>query len=166
MGTGQMLLTVLAVGLLGKVILSVNTSLLFSGEAVQVSEYRIDATSLGTSILEQADGLAFDEQSADSSINSLSSLTPANKLGMESGESYPNNIDDFDDFNNLTIIDSTEQSAKFTAKCTVSYVKISGTSVVTSSTPTWNKQITVKVYSASMPDTLTFTEVFSYWYYR
>ena len=166
MGTGQMLLTVLAVALIGQVILSVNTSLSYSGEAVQMSEYRIDASSLGTSILEKAEGQAFDAASATTTISTLASLTPANKLGMEAGESYPNNIDDFDDFNNLTIVDSTEQSARFTAKCTVTYVTVSGTSVVTSATPTWNKQINVTVSSPSMTDTLTFNEVFSYWYFR
>jgi MSHA pilin protein MshD len=163
MGTGQTLLTIMATMMLGRLILSVNTGTAESGAAIEMSAYRITGTSLGTSILEEASGMAFDEATVASDINSTSLLSTT--LGPESGEVYPD-FDDYDDFNGLTKVDSLQSSAVFTTKVKVEYVSISGSAIVVSATPTYNKRITVKVSSPSMTDTLKFYDVYSYWYFR
>ncbi len=163
MGTGQTLLTIMAMMMLGKLILSVNTSTAMSGAAIEMSAYRITGTSLGTSILEEASGMAFDEATVASDIHSTSLLSTT--LGPESGEVYPD-YDDFDDFNGLVRVDSLQGSAVFTTRVTVEYVSISGGAIVVTGTPTYNKRITVSVSSPSMTDTLKFYDVYSYWYFN
>ena len=56
MGLGQMLLSVLAMALLGGVMLMMNNTTLDSGSSVETTEYVIMANSLGISQMEQALG--------------------------------------------------------------------------------------------------------------
>jgi hypothetical protein len=60
MGLGQTMLTIMALVLLGRIVLSINTTTLDVGFTKDMAEYRITATSLGTSMLEQTSALAFD----------------------------------------------------------------------------------------------------------
>jgi len=167
MGTGQTLLTIAAMMMLSRMILSVNMNNAQSGGSIEMAAYRITATSLGTSIIEEASGLHFDELSDSVGISTPSSFTPANKLGPDgTSEVYPN-FDDFDDFNGLKKIDSLSGSAVFITNVTVQYVNISGNTITVSpSTQTYNKMMTVKVSSKFMTDTLTFQAVMSYWFFR
>ncbi|HTR81457.1 MAG TPA: hypothetical protein VMM58_07480 [Bacteroidota bacterium] len=165
MGTGQTVLTILAMMMLGRMALAVNQSNAQGGSSVEMAAYRITATSLGTSIIEEATGLAYDEKSDTVGISSVSSFTAANKLGPETGEHYPN-YDDCDDFNGLHKVDSLSGSAVFVTDVTVQYVSLTGSTIAVSGTQTYNKLITVKVSSPFMADTLTFQNVFSYWYFR
>lgn len=163
MGTGQTLLTIMAMMMLGRLVLSVNAATAESGGSIEMSAYRITGTSLGTSILEEASGVAYDEATVASDINSTSLLSTT--IGPESGEVYPD-YDDYDDFNGLARVDSLQSSAVFTTRVKVDYVSISGGAIVVSATPTYNKRITVAVSSPSMIDTLKFYDVYSYWYFR
>jgi len=165
MGTGQTLLTIMAMMMLSRMALSVNNSNAQSGSSVEMSAYRITATSLGTSIIEEATGLAFDEKSDTVGISNVSNFTAAGALGPESGEKYPA-YDDCDDFNGLHKIDSLQGSAVFVTDVKVEYVTLSGNTITVSATQTYNKRITVKVSSKFMPDTLVFQNVFSYWFFR
>ncbi len=45
-------------------------------------------------------------------------------------------------------------------------MSISGDSLVVSMGQTYNKLLTVKVWSKTMSDTLQFQTVYSYWYFR
>ncbi len=163
MGTGQTLLTIMAMLMLSRLILSVNTNTAQNGASIEMAAYRITGSSLGFSIIEEASGLAFDQASVASNITSTSQLSTT--LGPESGEVYPN-YNDFDDFNGLVKIDTVANSAVFKTTVVVQYVTVSGSNIVVSSTPTYSKQITVKVSSPSMSDTLIFQDVMSYWYFR
>ncbi len=163
MGTGQTLLTIMAMLMLSRLILSVNTNTAQNGASIEMAAYRITASSLGFSIIEEASGLAFDQASVASNITATSQLSTT--LGPETGEVYPN-FNDFDDFNGLVKIDTVANSAVFKTTVVVQYVTVSGSSIVVSSTPTYSKQITVKVSSVSMSDTLIFQDVMSYWYFR
>ncbi len=163
MGTGQTLLTIMAMMMLGRLILSVNTSSAMSGESIEMAAYRITGTSLGTSMIEEATGKAFDCKSDTVGISNPSSFSAT--LGKEAGEVYPD-FDDFDDFNNLHKVDSLIGSAIFATDVKVEYVSIVGNVITVSGTPTYNKRITVKVSSKSMSDTLKFSSVYSYWFFR
>jgi hypothetical protein len=80
------MMSVLAMGMLATVMLTVNTNSGDNNNAIQMSQYRIMAASLATSTLERATGLAFDQNTVSSDIAGTSYLTPANALGVETGE--------------------------------------------------------------------------------
>jgi len=160
---------------MGRVILSVNTNTLEVGFTKDMAEYRITATSLGTSMLEQSSALAFDENTVDSIATTASSLTIASLLGHDGVETSVNLFDDIDDYNGYIKIDSLSNSAIFKTKVTVSYVDISGSNVVSTTTRTFSKEVKVDVTSDYLvdysvapprPDTLRFKQIFSYWYFR
>ncbi|HTY60451.1 MAG TPA: hypothetical protein VMF59_16630 [Bacteroidota bacterium] len=172
MGLGQTMLTVLAMGMLATVMLTVNTNNTDSNTAVQMSQYRIMAASLATSTLERATGLAFDENSVNAPIPDETYLTT--NLGRETGEvdSLENTFDDFDDYNGFHKWVKADtvffRSADFRVWSSVDYVTIVGNDVVTSpmNARTFSKRITVYVSSPYMNDTLRYSTIYSYWFFR
>ncbi|MBK7257032.1 MAG: hypothetical protein IPI01_04345 [Ignavibacteriae bacterium] len=167
MGLGQMMLSVLAMALLGSVLLMMNNTTLDSGSSVETTEYVIMASSLGVSQMEQALGKAFDENTVSSDIGSVSSLSST--LGKE-GSEVETTFDDFDDYNGFTktiVGDSVFfRSATYMIRDSVDYVAISSNTVVTSASRTYHKRLRVWVSSPFMRDTLKFSTVYSYWYFR
>lgn len=175
MGLGQTMLTIMALVLMGRVILSVNTTTLDIGFTKDMAEYRITATSLGTSMLEQSSALAFDERTVDTAATSTTTLTVAASLGTDATESSADLYDDIDDYNNYTKIDTLTNSAIFKTRVVVSYVDVAGSAVSTTTTRTFNKEVLVNITSdylvdysvtPARPDTLRFKQIFSYWYFR
>ncbi len=164
MNTGQTMLTLGALMLLSFLALRINTNILSTEEVMQNSKFGVLAISLATSIIEEANQKAFDENSIDSSLTSTNELTAVGSLGKESGETYAT-FDDFDDYNNYTKQDTTMPSANFDISCKVVYVSSTNPDV-TSSSRTWNKKITISVTSQNMTDTVRVSSIFSYWYYR
>jgi hypothetical protein len=167
MGLGQMLLSVLAMALLGSVMLMMNSTTLDSGSSVEATEYEIMANSIGISQLEGALGKSFDENTITSDISSTASLTSTlGKEGIETEATF----DDFDDYNGFTKTITGDsvffRSASFFVRDSVDYVTISGNAVVNSMSRTYHKRLRVWVSSAYMRDTLTFSTVYSYWYFR
>ena len=167
MGLGQMLLSVLAMALLGSVLLMMNSTTLDSGSSVETTEYVIMASSLGVSQMEQALGKAFDENTVSSDVGSVSSLSST--LGKE-GTEVETTFDDFDDYNGFskTIVGDSVffRSATYEIRDSVDYVTISANTVVTSASRTYHKRLRVWVSSPFMRDTLKFSTVYSYWYFR
>lgn len=170
MGLGQMLLTILAIAMLGTLMLTVNTNTMDSGQAIEQSEYRIMATSLGISMLERANGLSFDENTLASDVSVPTSLTAS--LGRETGETAgkDSTYDDFDDYqgHDRWVLGNaiTFRSADYHLWSTVDYVGVTGDSVKTSASRTFHKRIRIWVSSPFMQDTLQFQSVYSYWYFR
>ena len=162
MNTGQMILTIGAMILLSTIMLRVNTLNLDTDSVRAEAQFGVLATSIATSIIEEAKGLAFDEASVSSNVDNLNDLSPV--LGKESGETRPD-FDDFDDFNNYFEVDSTMPSAVFDINCSVEYVDVPDVDIQ-SATKTWNKKITVMVSSKSMKDTIRISSIYSYWYFR
>jgi hypothetical protein len=195
MGTGQTMMTILAMMLMGRLILMVNENNANMGEAVKMSEYRIMATSLATSYLEEASGKEYDKKTLppnDPPTITSATCTGRGALGPEPGEVYPN-FDDFDDFNGLDRLDTLRDisgrivTAVFHVQGTVEYVKVEGGAVITEpGAPTYTKQLTITVTSVSMlkdnfsyalnkhnaaspanaQDTLVFRTLYSYWRLR
>ena len=148
--------------MLSTIMLRVNTLNLETDTIRYEAQFGVLATSLGTSIIEEAKGLAFDESTVTGAANDLTDLTLT--PGKESGETRAT-FDDFDDFNNYSEIDSTMPSARFSISCSVKYVDVPDVNVP-SAGRTWNKKITVLVTSESMRDTVRLESVYSYWYFR
>ena len=167
MGLGQSLMSLLALGLLGTILLIMNTNTLDSGSSVETTEYLIMANSLGISQLERASGLAFDENTVSGNVSSPSGLTLV--LRKEFGETEAT-FDDFDDYNGFSRWVTGDsiffRSADFLVLDSVDYVTISGNAVVNSASRTYHKRLRVWVSSPFMRDTLQFSTVYSYWYFR
>ncbi|MFA6469216.1 MAG: hypothetical protein WCW35_09970 [Bacteroidota bacterium] len=182
MGLGQTLLTIMALMLMGRLILTVNRTTLETGSTKDVAEYRITATSLGVSLLESAHDLAFDEATVDTFLtySQSSALTAAASFGKDLGETDMSTFDDIDDVHGYIRIDTIPNSAIFMSTATVQYLSVTPpTTITTTTTRTFNKLITVYVTSPYMvdyatvdstetpvQDTLKFQSVFSYWYFR
>lgn len=165
MNTGQTIISAGALALLSMIILRINTTFLNTNSILYESKFNITAMSLATSIIEEATSKAFDEKTDSASVSNVLQLSKS--LGKEAGEVYPY-FDDFDDFDGYTIStkgDPTFESAEFTITAHVYYVDSSNPEVK-SSVPTWNKKIDVDVVSPSMVDTIKFSQVYSYWYFR
>ena len=161
-----MILSLGAMILLTITIQNINKKTLYTEDTMYNSNFGITATSIASSIIEDAGKKRFDNvfYSGDSVVANVSSFTPANALGVDSGEvtSNPLTFNDFDDYDNYTTVDSTMPSAIYDVACSVCYVN-RATPDITLNTQSWHKKITVRVWSRSMQDTIAMSTIFSYW---
>lgn len=181
MGTGQMMMTILAMVLLSVVILTTNRNFYHTNTTMASSRYNILAVSVANSIIEDATGQRFDEITTGAQT-STSVLTAAASLGVESGEtaSNPKSFDDFDDYNayktnpklDTILVTGTNKKIIFNSICKVDYVTASAPSTGTT-TKTWHKRLRLFVYCPELRDPITLktdtvkiSTVFSYWYFR
>ncbi len=153
-----------AMVLLSTITLRVNTSNLMNETIRDEAQYGVLATSIATSIIEEATSKSFDESSDSTSVSSLGELTLAGSLGPESGET-DSTFDDFDDYNGFTKRDSTMPSAIFDVSCEVVYIHKSNLKVKSNSQQ-WHKKINVTVSSPFSQDTFKTSSIFSYWHFR
>jgi len=157
MNTGQMMLSIGAVVLLGATVIAVNRSSLQNGTILQQTQIGIYGVSLASSIIEEAAGKAFDANTVDDAVTSTSSLSTT--LGPETGETTPANsttqFDDFDDYNYLWAhpmkVGATGVDT-FTVKAKVYYVSDANPEVKVTG-PTWFKRMDVQVYGSGVADT-------------
>ena len=156
-----------AIFILSLIILNVNKRVLTTDDVMYDSNFGIIATSIATSIIEEASQKHFDELTDTSSVLSLSQLTSPANLGCEIGEdpSDSKTFNDFDDFNGYTNTDTTILNEEFKVRCTVVYVNSNGLDSQTNN-QTYHKKLTVFVSHPSMADTISQTTVFSYWTFR
>ncbi len=113
-------MTLGAMMLLATIMLRVNTANLTNESIRDDAQFGVLATSIATSIIEEAHSKAFDEKSDTTSIFDVTQLSSI--LGPESGESG-STFDDFDDYNGFTKRDSTMPSSVFDISCAVVYVE-------------------------------------------
>jgi hypothetical protein len=167
MNTGQMLLAIGAMILLSTIVLRVNNSFLLSDEVLDQSKYAFLATSIATSVIQEAKNLRFDEITTDSTIGEIKNKELFSAIGRETGE-YLDSVgtfDDFDDYNGWRDTVTTLPSAVFNVVCNVDYVSESNPTVAAAG-KTFNKRITVTVTSVFMRDVVQLSSVFSYWFLR
>ena len=162
MNTGQMMLALGAMILLSTTVLRVNSGFLMSDTVLDETKYNFLATSIATSIIQEAKDKAFDKATDSTSITDTKFLT--DKLGPENGE-VRENFNDFDDYHNYTGADSSMTSAVFYFTCTVDYIDENNPDV-TAGKKTWNKRLTITVTSPLMTDVITMSTIYSYWFFR
>ncbi|MDR3609768.1 MAG: hypothetical protein P4L27_04350 [Ignavibacteriaceae bacterium] len=184
MGTGQTMITLLAMVLLSFMILRVNNLFLQTTTTLNTTKFDVLAFSLAESMIQEIEANAFDQATVTAVVSSTSSLSTT--LGPESGETFAT-YNDIDDFNNYTRIDTVPEKSGvvFNIRCKVDYVTSTAPDVPTS-TKTWNKMITVYVTSpfmvqnsltnqyytkvtAATPiihDTVKLSQVYSYWNFK
>jgi len=163
MNTGQSLFSIGALLLLSLTVLRVNNSILITDGILQDSKLGVLATSIATSLIEEASKKAFDAASSEDAVLDLSELTSPSGLGPNSTET-PETFNDFDDYNGYTKLD-TVNSIDFKIACTVNYVDPTNLDGFTTA-KTWHKKMTVSITSSLISDTLKFASVYSYWHFR
>ncbi len=164
MNTGQTILTAIAIVFLGTNVLSVNRTFTQHGVILQQTETGVFASSLATSLIEEAQGKAFDKNSLDGYLQTTSDCTPIDSLGPEPGEQR-DQWDDFDDYNKLTDTVTIKDVDTFYRWATVCYVDSTNPSVATNYR-TFCKCLTVSVKAQSCQDTIRMSYLFSYWSFR
>lgn len=163
MNTGQTLLTIVAIVLLGTNVVSVNRTFIQHGVILQQTEIGIFGVSLGMSILEEAQGKAFDQNTLDSLAQSTNELSST--LAKETGETTRDTFNDFDDYNNWRDTVTVQGVDAFKRWATVSYVDTTNLDG-SSGTRTWHKKLTVFVKADNSQDTIKTSYIFSYWSFR
>ena len=161
MNTGQSLFSIGALLILSLTVLRVNNSISLTDSVMQDTKIGVLATSAATSLIEEAGKKAFDENSINDAVLSLSGLS--NSLGFNTGET-PETFDDFDDYNGY-ILKDTINTIDFKMVCAVNYIDPDNLDGATTQ-KTWNKKMTVTVSSSFSKDTLVFSSVYSYWHFR
>ena len=162
-------MTVGAMILLSLVILNVYNGYFINNGVVLNSKFDILAVSLATSIIEDANGLAFD--AATTGGNTVTSTNQLSTCGPGPSDYYvsrdSNNYNDFDDYNGLQFVynDSTLESAVYNIKCKVGYINETAPNTFVGY-KTWFKRLEVSVSSPSMEDTVKISTVMSYFYFR
>jgi hypothetical protein len=142
----------------------VNTTNLTTSTIRDEAQYGVIATSIATSIIEQAKSFSFDEATDSNSVNDVDELTGSGNLGPEAGETLAT-FNDFDDFDKYSYRDSTMPSAVFDVSCEVMYIHPANLKVKYHS-ETWHKKIIVTVASPFMTDSIKQASIYSYWFFR
>lgn len=164
MNTGQTILTIVAIVLLGTNVVSVNRTFTQHGSVLQQTEIGLFGVSLATSLVEEAQGQAFDKYSMAGFLSTESECTPVDSLGPDSGENRMT-WNDFDDYNNLRDTVRIPDVDTFYRWAQVIYVDSSNPNLARSYR-TFNKKLTVWVKGAGASDTLQMSYLFSYWSFR
>jgi hypothetical protein len=161
MNLGQSLFAIGALILLSLNISSVNSRILGTDEVALNSKIGVLATSIGTSIIEDASYFAFDENTKSHfQVYLKTSLTPGGSLGQE----VAGVIDDFDDYNGY-IQQDTIFTIPFTSVCSVNYIETTNPDISTNS-QTWHKKLTIRIFTPFSQDTLQMSTINSYWHFR
>jgi hypothetical protein len=180
MGTGQMLLTVLATFLLTTVILTSNRSLLTNSETLIRAKQDLVSISLATSLLERASRLDFDTATINNTPTDPGNLGPIGIEGTEVAgrDSLFNDVDDYNNFLDTVLVGSVQDSVvrndAYYLRANVCYVSeadpwgnpLAGTSATTKS---WLKRIEVRIWpkgAKSVIDTFFLVQLQGYWKWR
>ena len=175
MGTGQMLLTIGAVILLGSIIATTDNGINSSGQVLMSTSMGLEEVSLASTIIQRAEALDFDEKSKDSvQINSPTQLTAVNSLGYENNDST--DLDDVDDYNGKPGVNNgyrqeidTLATGIYYARTQVHYVSLSNLNA-NAAIQTYHKKLDISIWNKDQadpktgkPDTLKMSTIISYW---
>ncbi len=167
MGTGQMLLTIGAIMLLGAIILTTNRSLYSNSQLLLKTSFGLEEVSLATSVIEEAQGKAFDENTDTAKVTKADKMTPRPLLGQENND--PNDLNDFDDYNGLNGAGRMDTFSLSTGiyyvKTKVCYVDASNLDGE-SSNATFSKRLDVSVWNREdSSSVIKMSTIYSYWYF-
>ncbi len=169
MGTGQMLLALLALTILASVTISANKLVLSQTDLVQGSEAMITGTAIGQAMVEKITVKYFDQRVLPPlSTDTVSVLTPPSLLGPDSGEvaTDPKTFNDIDDYNGYRDSVWTPRLGYFWRTCRVYYVTENSPDV-NAETQTFLKRIDVTVkspYIGTPGDSIMISKIVSYRY--
>jgi len=172
MSTGQTLLTIGAFILLTTILQGIYSSISSVGTDISGGQDGILATTIATSYIEYANGLAFDETTDTSDIALTSPSVLTYPPGPEAGETGFDSFNDFDDLNGFVDTKTAGGSLrKYTTTFTVTYVDSSD---VSKSVPyrTYLKRLDMRTWRTSpapgsdeIIDTLKTSVVMGYFHF-
>lgn len=148
MGSGHTLLTLGAFVLLSTILVNFYGTSASAGDAIGSGQDGIFLTSITTSFIEQAQGLAFDAitDTMHLGLSTVTSLTSPLHLGPEAGEDSLLTFNDFDDFNGFSIErEAGTSNRRYRAEFTVSYVNATDLETSTLSR-TFIKRLDIKTW--------------------
>ena len=168
------MITIASLMLLSVVILTINRNFLTTNSSLITNKQTLNATSIATSIIEEATGKAYDENTL-TTVNTVTPSIFSNVLGPESEKYTDSNgtsfYDDFDDYNGLYDTVKVPGSGFYEFWVKVEYAN---DNLVATSTKQFNKILTVKVTNSGMQskyfdnneksDTVTMSALYSYWF--
>jgi len=167
MGTGQMLLVLVALTILAGVTISANKLVLNQADVVQGSEAMITGTAIGQAMVEKITVKYFDQKMLPPLFtDEPDSLTPASKLGPDPGETVDTTFNDVNDYNGYKDSVNTPRLGYFVRTCRVYYVSENSPDV-NAGTQTFLKKIEVTVrnpYLGTPGDTVVVSKIVSYRY--
>ena len=167
------LLTLGAFFILTTVLLNLFRNIGSAGDDVGNAQDMILATTLSTSYLEYALGLAFDQATDTLNVGANTGmLTPVNLLGRDGTEDSIKTFNDFDDFNGLLVVKgATGTNRLFTTRFRVSYVQGSDVDAISNS-PTFVKRLDIRTWRSApplpdgaIPDTLKLSICMGYFHF-
>jgi len=173
MGSGHTLLTLGAFILLSTILVNFYDMTASAGDAIGTGQDGIFLTTLTTSYIEMAQGLAFDDitDTMHVGVANAFSLTSPASLGPESGEDSLDEFNDFDDFDGFTIEkEAGTSNRRYRTEFTVSYVDMNDPETK-SANRTFVKRLdmrtwrTFPVNDASRVDTLASSFVMGYFHF-
>lgn len=155
----QTFLTIGAMIFLTMTSLRFNTVILENSTIEMENKVMLTAFSLADDMIEEIKVRAFDHATIKFPTASLGNLTTADKLGPETGETYPN-FNDVDDFNGYTKYVTAPHAEDYYITTKVQYVNETNPDQV-SSTRTYYKKVTVTVTSPYMRNAINLSYIFS-----
>ena len=176
MGTGQMLVTIFSMCLLGTIILNTNRGIASSSEVFSMTNYSLEDVSYATSIIQRAQKIDFDAQTRINIVTSPTQLTAAGSLGQETG--VYSELDDVDDYQGTSAAGAgrlgvdTLATGIYYSRTQVHYVADNNLDAF-SAAPTYHKRLDVWVWNKEellnlnrpprRGDTLHMATIISYW---
>lgn len=161
MGYRELLLTLGAITIFGLTMLGVNEHMISGTEAIYDQQAEYLAMNIAQKYIEEAKTKAFDEKT----INKESSITQSSFtqnifLGPDTGENYPNNFDDVDDYDGLAVTDTSTIIAMDVAVA-VTYVQAANLTAPVA-TREYYKLMNVEVSNSYLQSPVRAVYVFSY----
>lgn len=142
-------------------ILTMNRSQSYQSTLEINNEAIITATGIGQSLLEEIQLKVFDENTIDSVVTDVNSLTSPLYLKNESGESTQYLYDDIDDYNGYKHLDTLQRLGVFTTDVLVYYVETMNPDEKLTS-KTFSKRIDIAISNEYLLDAVVFSKVISY----
>ena len=160
MGQRELLLVLGALILFGLTMLSTNRYVVDQNESVIQREFEFYGISLAQTFIEEAKTKAFDEKVVNGAVTVVGQLTHWNSLGPDGGETHPN-FDDVDDYNGLTLTDSTG-SDEFTVSIEVGYVLAEADPETIVDNRSWYKRMNVTIANPYLIQPIVLGYVYAY----
>ncbi len=155
----QSMLALGALMMFGLISLRFDSSVLQNLEVEVENKVYLTAFSLADDLLEEMKQRAFDNQTVTFQSISTEALTPAQNLGYESGEVWPN-FNDIDDYNGYSKPVSLPHAENYTVVSYVSYVQEDDQDLV-STTQTYYKKVEIFVNSPYLRHELKLSYIFT-----
>ena len=171
MTTGQTMLTIFAFVLLTTMLNNFYRLLGASGDDISMGQDGILATSIATSYMEIAQGMAYDQvtDTSDIALYNLNALTAHTSLGPENTEDSLYEFNDFDDFDGFTFQkEATGTGRIYSTSFQVNYVNVNNVDQIIGGR-TYVKRMDLTTWRIQPPtpnaDTLRLSLVLGYFHF-